>query len=106
MIKVFMLPQLPIKDCLFTPRLSSYNETFTPNMPSDQEARRAAKQERCKYSACVVWHEGVAGRGADDVAAAYQLYPATACRDVKHTTIRLDNCAAQNKSWVLLTTLL
>ena len=48
----------------------------------------------------------MAGRGADDVAAAYHLYLTTVCRDVKHITIWLDNCAAQNKSWVLLTTLL
>ena len=103
MIKAFMLPQLPIKDCFFKPRLSCYNKTSTPSMPSDMEATRAVKQERCKYSAC---HEGVAGRGADDAAAAYHLHLTTVCRDVKHTTIWLDNCAAQNKSWILLTTLL
>ena len=63
MIKVFMLPQLPIKECLFTPRLTCYNETFTPILPLGNDFRHATKQERGKPNACVLWHDAVAGRG-------------------------------------------
>ena len=42
------------------------------------------------------------GKGADEVAAAFHLYLTTVCRDAKNVVIWLDNCAVQNKSWVLL----
>lgn len=106
MMKVYMLPQLPIKDALFTPRLSCYNETFTPLMPSTKENKQLHKEDRAKYSACVLWHEGAAGRGGEEVAASFYLYLTTVCRDVEHVVIWLDNCASQNKSWVLMSTLI
>ena len=104
MMKVFMLPQLHLKDAIFTPRLTCFNETFALLMPSKCEDRAARKQH--KYSTCVLWHDGLAGRGCEEVTAAFYLFLTTTCRDVKNVVLWLDNCAGQNKSWTLMSTLL
>ena len=104
MMKVFMLPQLPLKDAIFTPRLTCFNETFALLMPSRREDRAARRQLRS--SMCVIWHDGLAGRGCEEVASAFVLFLTTACRDIKNVVMWFDNCAGQNKSWTLLSTLL
>ena len=103
MMKVCMIPQLPIKEALFTPRLTCYNETFALLKP-----RRGSKDgNQCRNCAtCIIWHEGLAGRSGGEVAAAFYLFLTTVCRDVPHVVLWLDNCAGQNKSWTLVTTLL
>ena len=103
MMRVFMLPQLPLKDAIFTPRLTCFNETFAPLMPTNREDRATRKRrQRCT---CIIWHDGLAGRGCEEVAAAFYLFLTTACRDLTNAVLWLDNCAGQNKSWTLMSTL-
>ena len=104
MMKVFMLPQLPLKDAIFTPRLTCFNETFALLMPSRREDRAARK--RHQMSTCIIWQDGLAGRGCEEVAATFYFFLTTVCRDVEHVILWLDNCAGQNKSWTLMSTLL
>ena len=106
MMRVFMLPQLPLKEAFFTPKLSCFNETFALLMPYERQDSKAKKQKMQKLNTCVVWHDGLAGRGSEEVAAAFYLFLTTTCRDVKHVILWADNCAAQQKNWVLMTTLL
>ena len=103
MMKVCMIPQLPIKEALFTPRLTCYNETFAPLMPSK---RGSKKVNQHKSATCILWHDGLAGRSGAEVAAAFYLFLTTVCRNIPHVVLWLDNCASQNKSWVLMTTLM
>lgn len=60
MMRVTLLPILPHKICVFTPRLIAYNETFAPLGG--------------KGGVCIVWHEGVAGRDAPDVASTFAKF--------------------------------
>lgn len=53
----------------------------------------------------VVWHEGIAGRKAEEVAAAF-IKALKAERDCKHIVLWLDNCSAQNKNQCLFATLI
>ena len=101
MMRVNMLPVLPHKACLFTRRIVAYNETFSILQPS---GRKRNSQQR-KRGLAVLWHEGVAERKAGDVASCY-LAMLKANRDVKEFTIYCDNCASQNKCWVVLSVLL
>ncbi|KAF0306555.1 Protein PELPK1 [Amphibalanus amphitrite] len=103
MMKVCMIPQLPIKEALFTPRLTCYNETFAPLMPSK---RGSKKVNQHKSATCILWHDGLAGRSGAEVAAALYLFLTTVCRSIPHVVLWLDICASQNKSWVLMTTLM
>jgi len=52
----------------------------------------------------VVWHEGVAGRSAGEIASAY-VVAVEKERDLLHSVFWVDNCSAQNKNWCLLSTL-
>ena len=106
MMKVTVLPIIPFNEAIFTSRLICYNETFSTVMPTERASRSARKTLQKTTSACVLWHEALAGRSAEEVAAAYFLYLETVCRDFKTVVIWADNCAAQNKCWVLLSTLL
>ena len=90
-----LLPRMSNKTAIFTPRLVTFNETFArlggPNHSSD--------------SYCVMWHEAIQGRSADDIASSY-IYLISHRRDTKHFVFWVDNCAAQNKSWILLSSIL
>ena len=99
MMRIFLLPQLPHKECIFTSRLVVYNETFSP------VGRRSWRAGDVPRPVSVLWHEGLAGRDAPDVASAFIRYLQTQ-RDAEQVTIWLDNCTAQNKNWVLITGLL
>ena len=106
MMKVTVLPIIPVKEAIFTQRLICYNETFSVLMPADKDQKTVRKACQKERSACVVWHEALAGRSAEEVSAAFVLYLESACRDVADVTIWADNCSAQNKSWALLSALL
>ena len=55
----------------------------------------------------VIWHEGVRGRDATDVASAFiKFMRDVEHRDKDHFTIWADNCSAQNKNWWLFTALI
>ena len=73
MMKVHILPQLPVKEALFTPRLTCYNETFAPPGSSTGSGNKRDKQQH-KRATCVVWHDGLAEKpgladGLEEVAA-------------------------------------
>ncbi|XP_043208495.1 uncharacterized protein LOC122374051 [Amphibalanus amphitrite] len=97
-MKVSLLPVLPHKAAIFTPRLIVFNETFAPLI------RKGAQRGREKPLA-ILWHEGIAGRDAEDVAATFWQY-LKENRDKREITIYADNCAGQQKSWVFATVLL
>ena len=104
MMRVFMLPQLPLKGAVFTPRLTCFNVTFALLMLSRREDRAARKRQQ--VSTCIIWHDALAGRGCEEVAATFYLFLTTVCRDVENVVLWLDNFAGQNKSWTLMSTLL
>ena len=106
MMKVYMLPQLSVKEALFTPRLTCYNETFASLMSSTRSSKNRERHLRNKCTTCILWHDGLAGRSGEEVAAAFYLFLTAACRDVPHVVLWLDNCAGQNKSRVLMSALL
>ena len=66
-----------------------FNETFS--------CRRRTKD------LCMLWHEGITGRTAKDVAASY-IKAITLCEE-KHFEFWTDNCCSQNKNWSLFTIL-
>ena len=97
-MKVSLIPILPHKAAVFTPRLVVFNETFAPVV------KKGARSDRKKPLA-VLWHEAVAGRDADDVAAAFWHF-LLQNRDMKRITIYADNCTAQQKSWLFVAMLI
>ena len=90
MQKVILLPKLTTKETVFTSRVICYNETF---------ARLSSGTDLC-----VLWHEAIAGRNAEQVASAY--IKAVKLSGKKHIIFWVDNCTAQNKNWTLFTALL
>ena len=110
-MKVTLLTMMPLKDAIFTiftRRPSCFNETFAVLMPApDKEQTMPRRPLQQSANACVVLHEALAGRGAAEVAAAYCVFlESSCCVDKEQITIWADNCAAQNKSWALVTALL
>jgi len=99
MQKVIMMPRMAgVKSCVFTRRLIVFHETFAPS----GKKGRCGTSKQPVYS--IVWHEGISGRNADDVASAY-IKVIRAFRDQKIFLFYADNCAAQNKNWCLFTAL-
>ncbi|XDV29395.1 hypothetical protein PO909_032529 [Leuciscus waleckii] len=93
--KVIMLPRMPgVKTAIFTRRIVAYHETFAS----------VGKKGNKKHTISVVWHEGMAGRSAQEIASAYVMALEKE-RDVRHSIYWVDNCASQNKNWCLLCTL-
>ena len=92
MMRIAVLPILPHKTCVFTSRLIAYNETFV--------SLGGGKGQ----GVCIVWHEGVAGRDAPDVASTFMKF-AELHRHAASLTFWVDNCSAQNKNWTFLTAL-
>ncbi|XP_077091400.1 uncharacterized protein LOC143742433 isoform X2 [Siphateles boraxobius] len=94
--KVIMLPRMPgVKTAVFTKRITAFHETFV-SVGKNSFSK--------KNSLSVIWHEGIAGRKAEEVASAF-LRALNQERDVKHIIYWVDSCTAQNKNWCLLTTL-
>lgn len=92
--KVTLLPDMPkVKDSFFLSRLVAFNLTLAP-------LGKAATQN----SKCVVWHEALMGRDANNIVDALAAFLRTE-RDVKHLTLWCDNCTVQNKNWILFTAL-
>ena len=94
--KVIMLPRMPgVKTAVFTRRITAFHETF---------ASVGKFKPSKKKTLSLVWHEGIAGRSAAEVASAFvtSLHQE---RDVRFVTYWVDNCTSQNKNWTLLTTL-
>lgn len=96
--KVIMLPRMPgNKTSIFTKRIVAFHETFaTVGMKQ--------KGKNKENSTSVIWHEGIAGRKAEEITSSF-VTALEKYRDKKHIIIWLDNCSAQNKNWCLLTTL-
>ena len=100
LMKVSLIPILPHKAAFFTPRIIVFNETFSPLMKKGS----GSKGNRDKPVA-VLWHEAIAGRDAEDVAAAFWRY-LSHNRDKRIVTLYVDNCSAQQKSWVFATVMI
>jgi len=98
--KVIMLPRLPgNKTAIFTKRIVAYNETFAA-------VGKSKKGTSSKKTYCVLWHEGVAKRSAEEVTSAFvKALSQPPEREIKHAVLWLDNCTAQNKNWSLMTCL-
>ena len=55
----------------------------------------------------VLWHEGIAGRSAAEVAGTFiNVVRSSRLRDYKHKTFWADNCSGQNKNWYLFSALI
>ena len=89
MMKVFLIPKLKSKEHVFILRLVVFNETF------------ATRSKDGREHLLMLWHEGVAGRTAQDVAAAY-LKCMKVAGDEKFL-FWADTCGCQNKNWFLFT---
>lgn len=86
-----MLPRCDgFKEIIFAPRLIAFNESFVP---------LGKKSENLPVA--VIWHEAIAGRSKEDLISTFHAF-ITHKRDVKVFNFWLDNCAAQNKNWSLL----
>ena len=96
--KVIMLPRLPgNKTAVFTKRIIAFHETFAP------VGKRATKTNK-RNTISVLWHEGIAGRKQEEITSTFAK-ALEKDRDSEHIIYWLDNCAAQNKNWCLLSTL-
>lgn len=92
--KVIMLPRLEeFKVVMFCPRIILFNESFVPL--GDKKLSGSRQTYAC------IWHEAISGRKKDDIASCFKAF-FTYYRDLKHITLWMDNCAAQNKNWSLL----
>ena len=95
MQKVIMLPWIPgLKVAVFCKGIVIFNETFAPLGGSKKGGKATG----------VLWHEGVEGRSASDVASTYIRF-IRSNHDVKHFIFWVDNCSGQNKNWYLFTAL-
>nr|CAH7754007.1 unnamed protein product [Callosobruchus chinensis] len=89
--KVIMLPRAEMfKEVIFTPRVIAFNESFVPVGAYSKGFKPLA----------VIWHEGVRDRKKDLISTFYAFLLNN--RDTQSITMWLDNCAAQNKNWSLL----
>jgi len=99
--KVIMLPRIKgCKTVLFTKRLVVFHETFAT--VRSEVVHGVPKIKRKNIS--VIWHEGCAGRKADEIANTITVAVERE-RDMKHLIYWMDNCSSQNKNWCLFTTL-
>ncbi|KAL4107980.1 hypothetical protein QTP88_018248 [Uroleucon formosanum] len=86
--KVILIPNMPdTKSSFFTSRLVVFNETFAQLKPN-------------ALSYCVLWHEAIAGRKAENVIDSI-LALISNQRDVQDFIFWADNCTGQNKNWTL-----
>lgn len=95
MQKVFLLPRMPkVKDGFFTSRMIVFNETFA-----------SMKKHKDSTHFCILWYEAMAARRAEDVSSAF-IKLLDLNRDALDIIIWLDNCGAQNKNWILFSSLM
>ena len=93
--KVIMLPVMPgLKKVIFCKRIVMFNETFAP-LGGEKNHGKATG---------VLWHEGISGRTAEDVASVFISFLRTV-QDVKSITIWSDNCSTQGENWWFFTAL-
>ena len=78
------------KEVVFTPRLIAFNETFAP----------LKKRETSLPVTAVIWHEAISGRKGNDILSSVILFLKQHIFK-KKIIIWADNCAAQNKNWIL-----
>ena len=55
---------------------------------------------------CYLWHEEIAGRNGSEVASAILSFISAQPPNVRHIRIWADNCAPQNKNWLLYSALI
>ena len=55
---------------------------------------------------CIMWHEGISGRRATDILSSFYKIILLDSEKYSNFLFWLDNCAAQNKNWVLFTNLI
>ena len=72
---------------MFARRLVVFHETFAPLKSLDN-------------TVSVLWHEGVSGRSADDIASSF-ISAMKQEPKIAHFTFWMDNCSAQNKNWTI-----
>ena len=97
MQKVIMLPRIPgLKEVVFCKRIVVLNETFAPV--------GGPKMGKERKPTGVLWHEGIKGRNAPDVASTYISF-IRSNRDINDFVFWVDNCSGQNKNWYLFTAL-
>ena len=80
------------KNYFFTSRLVCFNETF-------------ASMANC-MDTCVLWHEAISGRSANDVASSFFKIIKRNSPPLNHYIFWADNCGPQNKNWILYSALL
>lgn len=90
MQKIVILPKMTIKNSYFVSRLIVMHETFA-----------ALHNNKNK---CLIWHEAINGRSAPEVASTYYNVISNADAGIDTFVFWADNCSAQNKNWVLMTT--
>ena len=83
------------KIAIFTRRIIAFHETFSPLGKSNPKKKKTIS---------IVWHEGIAGRKAEEITSAF-VNALHKERDMHHIILWLDNCSAQNKNWCLLSAL-
>lgn len=88
MQKVLILPKMAVKNAFFISRLVVFNETFAP-------------LKQAEDNLCILWHEGISGRTAADVASTYYFVIKNATEEIKSFVFWADNCSAQNKNWLI-----
>ena len=94
--KVVMLPRLPgVKTVCFTKRIIAFHQTLAPVESYLSVAKKV----------CVVWHEGLAGGRCEQITSVY-VKALEVDRDYKEIIYFMDNCAAQNKNWSLITAMI
>lgn len=81
---------MTIKNSFFISRLVVFHETF-------------ANLKQGKQNKCVLWHEAINGRSAQDVASAFYNALIRLDAETKHVIFWADNCTAQNKNWTIFT---
>ena len=90
--KVILIPNMPdTKSSFFTSRLVVFNEAFAQLKPN-------------ALCHCVLWHEAIAGRKAENVTDSI-LTLISNQRDVQDFIFWADNYTGQNKNWTLYTAL-
>jgi hypothetical protein len=86
--KVIMLPRMPgIKSVVFTKRIVAFHETFAL-------IGKDKKKTPDKKHISVLWHEGIAGRKAEELAAAF-VKAALNEQGCKHFVYWLDMCCSK-----------
>lgn len=94
MQKVLIIPKMKTKNSYFVSRLVVFNETFAPLHQHDTA------------NICVLWHEAITGRTAADVASTFFNILQNSKREVMTFIFWADNCCAQNKNWILFSSLI